>query len=191
MPERRFSLYKMPEKPPSLSSTRSLNSPPILKPVTPRRPPGSSPAQRRSSPPSKWTAIRFRSSTPCPRRSSRRSSKPRLSSPRPVQPSIMAAAGPSIVPQRTAFSFPRAKPSSAPRRARRRKSFYSTLLHELVHLTSAESRCNRQLGKRFGDQAYAIEEPEASSRGTSVSAGSSSPLQIITLPFVALVPSGQ
>jgi antirestriction protein ArdC len=34
----------------------------------------------------------------------------------------------------------------------------ATLLHELVHFTSHESRCNRQLGKRFGDQAYAIEE---------------------------------
>ena len=54
------------------------------RPVTPRRPPASSPAQRRSSPPSKWTAIRFRSSTPRPRRSSRRSSRPRLSSPRPA-----------------------------------------------------------------------------------------------------------
>jgi antirestriction protein ArdC len=38
------------------------------------------------------------------------------------------------------------------------ESYYSTLLHELVHFTSNESRCNRQLGKRFGDQAYAIEE---------------------------------
>jgi antirestriction protein ArdC len=38
------------------------------------------------------------------------------------------------------------------------ESFYSTLLHELVHYTSAETRCNRQLGKRFGDDAYAMEE---------------------------------
>lgn len=38
------------------------------------------------------------------------------------------------------------------------KSYYSTLLHELTHWTSAETRCNRQLGKRFGDQAYAMEE---------------------------------
>jgi antirestriction protein ArdC len=38
------------------------------------------------------------------------------------------------------------------------ESYYSTLLHELTHWTSAESRCNRQLGKRFGDQAYAMEE---------------------------------
>jgi hypothetical protein len=36
------------------------------------------------------------------------------------------------------------------------ESFYSTLCHELIHFTSAESRCNRQLGKRFGDQAYAV-----------------------------------
>jgi antirestriction protein ArdC len=37
------------------------------------------------------------------------------------------------------------------------ESYYSTLLHELTHWTSAESRCNRQLGKRFGDDAYAME----------------------------------
>jgi antirestriction protein ArdC len=38
------------------------------------------------------------------------------------------------------------------------ESYYSTLCHELTHWTSSESRCNRQLGKRFGDQAYAMEE---------------------------------
>ena len=38
------------------------------------------------------------------------------------------------------------------------EGFYSTLCHELTHWTSAEGRCNRQLGKRFGDQAYAMEE---------------------------------
>ena len=31
------------------------------------------------------------------------------------------------------------------------EAYYSTLLHELTHYTSHESRCNRQLGKRFGD----------------------------------------
>jgi antirestriction protein ArdC len=36
--------------------------------------------------------------------------------------------------------------------------YYATLLHELAHWTSAPSRCNRQLGKRFGDDAYAAEE---------------------------------
>jgi antirestriction protein ArdC len=38
------------------------------------------------------------------------------------------------------------------------EAYYSTLLHELTHYTSHESRCNRQLGKRFGDDAYAMEE---------------------------------
>ena len=38
------------------------------------------------------------------------------------------------------------------------EAYYSTLLHELTHWTGSETRCNRQLGKRFGDQAYAIEE---------------------------------
>jgi antirestriction protein ArdC len=36
--------------------------------------------------------------------------------------------------------------------------FYATCLHELVHWSSHSSRCNRQLGKRFGDSAYAAEE---------------------------------
>jgi hypothetical protein len=38
------------------------------------------------------------------------------------------------------------------------ESYYATLCHELCHWTSPEPRCNRQLGKRFGDQAYAMEE---------------------------------
>jgi antirestriction protein ArdC len=38
------------------------------------------------------------------------------------------------------------------------EAYYSTKLHELTHWTSKETRCNRQLGKRFGDDAYAMEE---------------------------------
>jgi antirestriction protein ArdC len=34
--------------------------------------------------------------------------------------------------------------------------YYSTLAHEHTHWTA--SRCDRQLGKRFGDSAYAVEE---------------------------------
>jgi antirestriction protein ArdC len=37
-------------------------------------------------------------------------------------------------------------------------SYYSTLAHEHTHWTAAASRCDRQLGKRFGDNAYAAEE---------------------------------
>jgi antirestriction protein ArdC len=54
------------------------------------------------------------------------------------------------LPPREAFI---GTPTSTPAEA-----YYSTLLHELTHWTSAEARCNRQLGKRFGDQAYAVEE---------------------------------
>jgi antirestriction protein ArdC len=36
--------------------------------------------------------------------------------------------------------------------------YYSTLAHEHAHWTSNTSRCDRQLGKRFGDNAYAAEE---------------------------------
>lgn len=38
------------------------------------------------------------------------------------------------------------------------EGFYSTLLHELVHWSGAENRLNRTKGKKFGDNAYALEE---------------------------------
>jgi antirestriction protein ArdC len=37
-------------------------------------------------------------------------------------------------------------------------SYYSTLLHELTHWTGAKPRLDRTFGKRFGDEAYAVEE---------------------------------
>jgi len=37
-------------------------------------------------------------------------------------------------------------------------AYYATALHELVHWTGLESRCNRNLAGRFGDDAYAVEE---------------------------------
>jgi antirestriction protein ArdC len=54
------------------------------------------------------------------------------------------------LPPREAFI---GSPTSTPAEA-----YASTKLHELIHWTSAEARCNRQLGKRFGDDAYAMEE---------------------------------
>jgi antirestriction protein ArdC len=36
--------------------------------------------------------------------------------------------------------------------------YYSTMAHEHVHWTAPQSRCDRELGKRFGDHAYAAEE---------------------------------
>ena len=36
--------------------------------------------------------------------------------------------------------------------------YYSTLAHEHTHWTATAGRCDRQLGKRFGDNAYAAEE---------------------------------
>jgi antirestriction protein ArdC len=35
--------------------------------------------------------------------------------------------------------------------------YYSTRAHETGHWTSKEGRCNRELGKRFGDNAYSVE----------------------------------
>jgi len=37
-------------------------------------------------------------------------------------------------------------------------SYYSTLAHEHTHWTATAGRCDRQLGRRFGDNAYAAEE---------------------------------
>lgn len=38
------------------------------------------------------------------------------------------------------------------------EAYYSTLLHELTHWSGAKHRLNRELGKRFGTEAYAMEE---------------------------------
>jgi antirestriction protein ArdC len=40
----------------------------------------------------------------------------------------------------------------------RTEAWYRVLGHETAHYTSAPNRCNRQLGKRFGDDQYAMEE---------------------------------
>lgn len=39
-----------------------------------------------------------------------------------------------------------------------REAYYGTALHELVHWTGHGSRCARQFGRRFGDDAHAAEE---------------------------------
>lgn len=38
------------------------------------------------------------------------------------------------------------------------ESYYSVLLHELTHWTGHPKRCHRDLGNRFGNEAYAMEE---------------------------------
>jgi len=38
------------------------------------------------------------------------------------------------------------------------ESYYATLAHEAIHWTGHESRCARVMGKRFGDNGYAMEE---------------------------------
>lgn len=38
------------------------------------------------------------------------------------------------------------------------EAYYGTLLHELTHWTGHKNRCEREFGKRFGDEAYAMEE---------------------------------
>jgi antirestriction protein ArdC len=41
------------------------------------------------------------------------------------------------------------------------ETYYATLLHELTHWTGHESRLARDLSGRFGNEAYAMEEPAA------------------------------
>ena len=38
------------------------------------------------------------------------------------------------------------------------EALYACAAHEIIHSTGHESRCNREFGKRFGDNAYAFEE---------------------------------
>lgn len=38
------------------------------------------------------------------------------------------------------------------------ESYYSVLMHEMTHLSGHPNRLNRQFGKKFGDQQYAVEE---------------------------------
>lgn len=38
------------------------------------------------------------------------------------------------------------------------EGYYATLLHETIHWTGHKSRLDREFGKRFGDNAYAMEE---------------------------------
>lgn len=40
----------------------------------------------------------------------------------------------------------------------RSEGYYATLVHELVHWSGAKHRLGRDMGKRFGDDAYAAEE---------------------------------
>jgi antirestriction protein ArdC len=41
---------------------------------------------------------------------------------------------------------------------KRSEDYYAVLFHELTHWSGAEHRLGRELGKRFGDHAYAMEE---------------------------------
>lgn len=38
------------------------------------------------------------------------------------------------------------------------EAYYSTLLHELAHWSGSPKRLDREFGRRFGDEAYAMEE---------------------------------
>jgi antirestriction protein ArdC len=97
---------------------------------------------------------------------------PVIANPTPMQPVVAAeafvtATGASIAhggtrayyrPSTDSIQLPPREAFIGTKTSTAAEAYYSTLLHELTHWTSHEQRCNRQLGKRFGDAAYAMEE---------------------------------
>ncbi len=61
-------------------------------------------------------------------------------------------------PTTDAVHVPNRDRFKATERSSATENYYSTMFHELTHWTGPESRCNRTFGKRFGDDAYAVEE---------------------------------
>jgi antirestriction protein ArdC len=76
----------------------------------------------------------------------------------PARISRPAAPVPSTIGQPTASRCRIVIASLAPKTSSASEGWYSTLLHELTHWSGASSRCDRTFGKRFGDNAYAMEE---------------------------------
>lgn len=66
------------------------------------------------------------------------------------------------------------------------EALYSTLFHEAAHWTSHKDRLNRELGKRFGDRAYAFEEliGETSAALTCAEAGISPEPRVETAKYL-------
>ena len=61
-------------------------------------------------------------------------------------------------PSRDSISMPDWNQFTDTKTATATENAYGTLLHELTHWTGSKRRCERKFGKRFGDQAYAMEE---------------------------------
>ena len=58
-----------------------------------------------------------------------------------------------------AYYDPEADAITMPNKAKdATRAYYATLLHETVHWTGHETRCNRNIGEKFGSPAYAFEE---------------------------------
>ena len=61
-------------------------------------------------------------------------------------------------PRRDAIQMPNWEWFLASATSTAAENYYAVLLHELTHWTGAVHRLNRTVGKRFGDDAYAVEE---------------------------------
>lgn len=58
------------------------------------------------------------------------------------------------------------------------EAFYATAAHEIIHSTGHKDRCNREFGKRFGDNAYAAEEMTAELGSYALSLETGLPSQV-------------
>ena len=67
-------------------------------------------------------------------------------------PATIAAGMPAYSPTFDRVTMPPREAFTTP------ADYQGTLAHELVHWTGHESRLHREYGKRFGDNAYAVEE---------------------------------
>lgn len=67
-------------------------------------------------------------------------------------PATIAAGMPAYSPTFDRVTMPPREAFTTP------ADYHGTLAHELVHWTGHESRLHREYGKRFGDNAYAVEE---------------------------------
>lgn len=72
---------------------------------------------------------------------------------------LLGAVPATITAGRPAYNFVLDRVTIPPPEAfTSREDYQATLAHELVHWTGHSSRLAREYGKRFGDQAYAVEE---------------------------------
>ena len=75
-----------------------------------------------------------------------------------INPDIKTSNKAFYIPSKDFIGMPPKEDFKGDKENTKEQHYYSTLLHELTHWTGHPSRCDRNLGNRFGSQAYAMEE---------------------------------